>query len=88
MDFNKIPQLEFLQPNKENIWLICAKPVSTTKYATYSVFPSNGLYKNPNIIIDIDNFLTETSDKALGSFINGSVGKLTNTIVPTSLITK
>jgi len=88
MDFNKIPQLEFLQPNKENIWLICAKPVSTTKYTTYSVFPSNGLYKNSNIIIDIDNFLTETSDKALGSFINGSVGKLTNTIVPTSLITK
>jgi hypothetical protein len=44
--------------------LICAKPVSTTKYTTYSVFPSNGLYKNSNIIIDIDNFLKETGDKS------------------------
>jgi hypothetical protein len=64
MDLNKIPKLEFLQPNKENIWLISAKPVSTTKYTTYSVFPSNGLYKNSNIIIDIDNFLKETGDKS------------------------
>jgi hypothetical protein len=64
MDLNKIPKLEFLQPNKENIWLISARPVSTTKYTTYSVFPSNGLYKNSNIIIDIDNFLKETGDKS------------------------
>jgi hypothetical protein len=64
MDLNKIPKLEFLQPKKENIWLISAKPVSTTKYTTYSVFHSNGLYKNSNIIIDIDNFLKETGDKS------------------------
>jgi hypothetical protein len=64
MDLNKIPKLEFLQPNKENIWLISVRPVSTTKYTTYSVFPSNGLYKNSNIIIDIDNFLKETGDKS------------------------
>ena len=43
MDFSKILQLEFLQPNKENIWLISVKPVLTTKYTTYSVSPSNGL---------------------------------------------
>jgi hypothetical protein len=64
MDFNKIQQLEFLQPNKENIWLIWAKPISTTRYPTYSVFPNLGVYKNSNIIIDIDNFLKETGDKS------------------------
>jgi hypothetical protein len=63
MDF-KIQQLEFLQPNKENIWLIWAKPISTTRYPTYSVFPNLGVYKNSNIIIDIDNFLKETGDKS------------------------
>ncbi len=39
MDLNRILQLEFFQPNHENIWLISAKPLSTTKYTTYSVFP-------------------------------------------------
>src|SRR5215203_3411346 len=28
MDLNKTSQLEFLQPNHENIWLISAKPIS------------------------------------------------------------
>jgi hypothetical protein len=62
MKLNKISQLEFLQPNKENIWLISAKPLSKpTKYKTYSVFPNN---QYSNIIIDIDNFLKETGDKS------------------------
>jgi hypothetical protein len=60
IELNKISQLEFLQPNKENIWLISAKPLSTTKYKTYSIFP----YEYSNIIIDIDNFLKETGDKS------------------------
>ena len=68
MDLNKTSQLEFLQPNHENIWLISAKPLSATKYTTYTVFPKNsGLhnYSNySNIIIDIDNFLKETRDKS------------------------
>ena len=39
VDLNKIQQLEFLQPNKENLWLISAKPLSTTtKHRKYSVF--------------------------------------------------
>ena len=62
MKLNKISQLEFLQPNKESIWLISAKPLSKiTKYKTYSVFPNN---QYSNIIVDIHNFLKETSDKS------------------------
>ena len=59
-DLNKIPQLEFLQPNNDNIWLISTKSLSTTKYTTYSVF--NNEYSS--IIIDINNFLKETGDKS------------------------
>jgi hypothetical protein len=62
-DLNKTSQLEFLQPNHENIWLISAKPLSATKYTTYTVFPNSGLHNYSNIIIDIDNFLKETEDK-------------------------
>ena len=64
MDLNKTSQLEFLQPNHENIWLISAKPLSATKYTTYTVFPNSGLHNYSNIIIDIDNFLKETKDKS------------------------
>ena len=64
MDLNKTSQLEFLQPNHENIWLISAKLLSTTKYTTYSVFPNAGVHNYSNIIIDIDNFLKETGDKS------------------------
>ncbi len=65
VDLNKIQQLEFLQPNKEHIWLIFAKLLSTTtKYTTYSVFPDGGLHKYSNIMIDINNFLKETGDKS------------------------
>jgi hypothetical protein len=64
MDLNKILQLEFFQPNHENIWLISAKPLLTTKYTTYSVFPDAGLHNYSNIIIDIENFLKETGDKS------------------------
>jgi hypothetical protein len=64
MDLNKTSQLEFFQPNRENIWLISAKPLSATKYTTYSVFPNAGVHNYSNIIIDIDNFLKETGDKS------------------------
>jgi hypothetical protein len=64
MDLNKTSQLEFLQPNHENIWLISAKPLSATKYTTYTVFPNSGLHNYSNIIIDIDDFLKETGDKS------------------------
>jgi hypothetical protein len=64
MDLNKISELEFLQPNHENIWLISATPLSATRYTTYTVFPNSGLHNYSNIIIDIDNFLKETEDKS------------------------
>jgi hypothetical protein len=65
LELNKISQLEFLQPNHKNIWLISVKPVSRTKYTTYYVL-SNVVLDNmySNIIIDIDNFLKETGDKS------------------------
>jgi hypothetical protein len=65
VDLNKISLLESLQPNHKNIWLVSAKPLSTTKYTTYHVLPDAGLNnKYSNIIIDIDNFLKETGDKS------------------------
>jgi hypothetical protein len=65
MDLNKVSQLESLQPHHKNVWLISAKPVSTTKYTTYYVLPNAELdNKFSNIIIDIDNFLRETGDKS------------------------
>ena len=64
-ELNKIPQLESLQPNCKNIWLISAKPLSSTKYTTYSVF-SNGGFNNrySDIIIDVYDFLKQTGDKS------------------------
>jgi hypothetical protein len=64
MDLNKILQLEFFQPNHENIWLISSKPLLTTKYTTYCVFADAGLHNYSNIIIDIENFLKKTGDKS------------------------
>jgi hypothetical protein len=64
LDLDKTSQLDFLQPNHENIWLISAKPVSTTKYTTYTVFPNARFNNFSNIIIDIDNFLKEAGDKS------------------------
>jgi hypothetical protein len=57
---NRISQLEFLQPNHKNIWLISARPLPTTQYTTYTVSPD----EYSNIIIDIKNFLKETGDKS------------------------
>ena len=69
IDLNRILQLEFFQPNHENIWLISSKPLLTTKYTTYCVFPDAGLHNYSNIIKHIENFLKETGDKSF-RFIN------------------
>jgi hypothetical protein len=64
-DLNKVPQLESLQPHHKNVWLVSAKPLSTTKYTTYYVLPNAKVdNKFSNIIIDIDNFLRESGDKS------------------------
>jgi len=66
LDLNKIPQLEFLEPNYKNIWLISVIPFSTTKYRIYGMSANNGIFHSfSNIIIDINNFLKETGDKSL-----------------------
>jgi hypothetical protein len=63
-DFNKISQLEFLQPHSQNIWVISSKPFLTTRYTEYVVFPNFGWHKYSQIIIDINKFLTETGDNS------------------------
>jgi hypothetical protein len=66
LDLNRISQLEFLQPNYKNIWLISVIPFSTTKYRIYGISANNGLFHSfSNIIIDINNFLKEKDDKSL-----------------------
>ncbi|MGB8937371.1 MAG: hypothetical protein WCC17_19950 [Candidatus Nitrosopolaris sp.] len=67
MDSDKISQLEFLQPNHKNIWLISAIPFSTTRYRIYAMSTNTGLSHNSfsNIIKDINNFLKEIGDKSL-----------------------
>jgi hypothetical protein len=65
-ELSKISQLETIQPNYKNIWLIYVKPLSlTTKYTTYYVL-SNGALSNKysNIIINIYEFLKQTGDKS------------------------
>jgi hypothetical protein len=79
MDLDKISQLEFLQPNHENIWLISVIPFSTTKYRIYGISTYGELFHNSfsNIIKDINNFLMETGDKSL-RFIHGFGDDYTN----------
>ena len=64
-ELNKISQLESLQPNYKNIWLISAKPLPSTKYTAYSVLSHAQLNKRySNIVIDIHDFLKQTGDKS------------------------
>jgi hypothetical protein len=65
-DLNRIAELELLQPNYNNIWLISVIPFST-RCRTYGLSRETQLYDNtfPNIITDINNFLKETGNKSL-----------------------
>jgi hypothetical protein len=60
-DLNKISKLQLMLPNNENIWLVFNKPLTVTKYKTYSIFPDSF----SNIIVDIHNFLKQSGDKSL-----------------------
>ena len=67
VDLAKISQLEFLEPNYKNIWLVSAISFSNPKYTIYGLFPNTGLFNHnySHIIIDINNFLNESGDKSL-----------------------
>jgi hypothetical protein len=63
-DLNRVRELEIIQPNLRNIWLVASRPLSVTKYIVYSIFPDNALHRYSNIIIDIDKFLRDVKDKS------------------------
>ena len=64
-DFHKISQLELLQPNYRNIWLLCVKPRSVKKYRIYGVFTNTDIYNSySRMIIDLNDFLEEAGDKS------------------------
>jgi hypothetical protein len=63
-DINKVQNLEFLQPNTQNIWLISIGHVSIAKYTEYCIFPNHTSHKYSNIITDIDKFLKSMQDKS------------------------
>lgn len=65
-DLNRLAELELLQPNFKNIWLISVTPFST-RCRIYGLSRERRLFDNifSNIITDINNFLKETGDKSL-----------------------
>jgi hypothetical protein len=70
LDLNKISELELLQPNYKNIWLIYTKElVPVKKYMSYGISSNTLSHKSySNIIIDIDKFLKDKRDKSLRFF--------------------
>lgn len=66
-DLDKISQLELIQANYKNIWLLSVIPFSTTKYRMYGLSPGSRISDNrfSTVITDIDNFLRQTGDKSL-----------------------
>jgi hypothetical protein len=63
-DLNKVRELEILQPNTENIWLVSSRPLSISKYVEYSIFPDHGSHRYSNIIVNTDKFLRDVKDKS------------------------
>ena len=63
-DLNKVENLESVQPNAQNIWLISTGPLSIADYTEYSVFANHRSRRYSNVIIDIDKFLKSTKDKS------------------------
>jgi hypothetical protein len=60
-ELDKVSKLQFIQPNRENIWVVTHKPLTVKEYKTYSIFPDS----YSNIIVDIHNFLKQSGDKSL-----------------------
>jgi hypothetical protein len=66
MDLGKISQLESIQGNCKNIWLLSVIPFSATRYRIYELFLNIRIFRNfSTVITDINNFLRETGDKSL-----------------------
>jgi hypothetical protein len=63
-DLKRVRELEVLQPNTENIWLVSSRPLSIPKYIDYSVFPNHESQKYSNIIVKTDKFLRGVKDKS------------------------
>lgn len=64
IDLDEISELEYLQPNYKNIWLVNADSILTAKYKVYSLLPDLELKGYSNIVVNINNFLKETGDKS------------------------
>jgi hypothetical protein len=64
-DLKRVRELEVLQPNTGNIWLVSSRPLSIPKYIDYSVFPNHESQKYSNIIVKTDRFLRDVKDKSL-----------------------
>jgi hypothetical protein len=60
-ELDKVSKLQFIQPNRENIWVVTHKQLTDTEYKTYCIFPNS----YSNIIIDIHKFLGKSGDKSL-----------------------
>jgi hypothetical protein len=63
-DLDRVRELEILQPNTENIWLVSSRPLSIPKYIDYSIFPDLGSHRYSNIIVNTDKFLRDVKDKS------------------------
>ncbi|HZA62265.1 MAG TPA: hypothetical protein VE573_05290 [Nitrososphaeraceae archaeon] len=63
-DLNKVENLEFVQPNAQNIWLISTRPLSIANYTEYSIFANHRSRRYSNVIVDIDKFLKSMKDKS------------------------
>jgi hypothetical protein len=64
VELKRVRELEVLQPNTENIWLVSSRPLSIPKYIDYSVFPNHGSQRYSNIIVKTDKFLRDIKDKS------------------------
>ena len=64
-NIESISQLESVQPNINNIWLISARPLRIPDLRNYSVFHMGLSKRFCDIIIDIEKFLRKSGDKSM-----------------------
>ena len=64
-NLESISQLESVQPNINNIWLISARPLRIPNLRNYSVSHMGLSKRFCDIIIDIEKFLRKSGDKSM-----------------------